>query len=204
MEIFWGKLLFLYSPHKRVSKFRNRGNFCLWHPKDEKLSCGIRNPELWNQEYSSRNPESRVPLTKNRNPVPAIRNPRRGIQQKIRLSCNWIPLHGTICIFPDTSRTSWIAAGSWMSRLIEHFGRPWSHTTNLNAFVLTPAARKRENINFRLPFLTFGTPTFSLLKVPDDGLPMVPYSKLSHMSWKHRLKATSPLSRFIGQPYNFL
>ena len=33
--------------------------------KTRNLSCGIRNPELWNQEYSSRNPESRVPLTKN-------------------------------------------------------------------------------------------------------------------------------------------
>ena len=33
--------------------------------KTSNLSCGIRNPELWNQEYSSRNPESRVPLTKN-------------------------------------------------------------------------------------------------------------------------------------------
>ena len=48
-----------------------------------------------------------------------------------------------------------------------------SHTTNLNAFVLTPAVRicrgsvqwKRENINFRLPVLTSGTSTFSLLKV---------------------------------------
>ena len=33
--------------------------------KTRNLSSGIRNPELWNQEYSSRNPESRVPLTKN-------------------------------------------------------------------------------------------------------------------------------------------
>ena len=33
--------------------------------KTRNLSCGIRNPELWNQQYSSRNPESRVPLTKN-------------------------------------------------------------------------------------------------------------------------------------------
>ena len=48
------------------------------------------------------------------------------------------------------------------------------HTTNLNAFILTLAVRefvesehwKRENINFRLPFLTPGTSTFSLLKVP--------------------------------------
>ena len=56
-------------------------------------------------------------------------------------------------------------------------GTLWSHTTNLNAFVL-----KRGNINFRLTFLTFGTSTFSLLKVPDDGLLRVPYSKLSRMS----------------------
>ena len=33
--------------------------------KTRNLSSGIRNPEIWNQEYSSRNPESRVPLTKN-------------------------------------------------------------------------------------------------------------------------------------------
>ena len=43
-----------------------------------------------------------------------------------------------------------------------------SHTTNWNAFVLIPAVEfvesehgKRESINFRLPFLTFGTSTFS-------------------------------------------
>ena len=59
-------------------------------------------------------------------------------------------------------------------------GTLWSHTTNLNAFVLTPAVRKRGN--FRLTFLTSGTSTFSLLKVPDDGLLRVPYSKLSRMS----------------------
>jgi len=29
-------------------------------------------------------------------------------------------------------------------------GTLWSHTTNLNAFVLTPAVRERENINFPL------------------------------------------------------
>ena len=61
-------------------------------------------------------------------------------------------------------------------------GTLWSHTTNLNAFVLTPAVRKRGNINFRLTFLTSGTSTFSLLKIPDDGLPRVPYSKLCRMS----------------------
>ena len=57
-----------------------------------------------------------------------------------------------------------------------------SNTKNLNVIVLTPAVRKRENINFQLTFLTSGTSTFSLLKVPVDGLPRAPYSKLSHMS----------------------
>ena len=49
---------------------------------------GIQNPELWNPEYSLRNPESPLtiriqnpfPLTKIRNPVPGIRIQRPGIQ----------------------------------------------------------------------------------------------------------------------------
>ena len=52
----------------------------------EILACGIRNPGLWNTEYSSRNPQSHLrleseiqdPLTLNSYPVPWIRNPRRG------------------------------------------------------------------------------------------------------------------------------
>ena len=65
------------------------------------LDFGIRN--IWNPEYSSRNPESGIILTigiqnpsstdKDWNPVPGIRNPRRGIQNP-RLS--WIPLHWAI------------------------------------------------------------------------------------------------------------
>ena len=52
----------------------------------EILACGIRNPGLWNTEYSSRNPQSHLrleseiqdPLTINSYPVPRTRNPRRG------------------------------------------------------------------------------------------------------------------------------
>ena len=51
------------------------------------FACGIRNPGLWNPEYSSRNPdptndcysESKLQDIDS-NPVPGIRNPRRGIQ----------------------------------------------------------------------------------------------------------------------------
>lgn len=45
-----------------------------------------------------------------------------------------------------------------------------SHTTNLNASLYEFFESKRwrrENINFRLLFLTFGTSRFSLLKVPN-------------------------------------
>ena len=64
----------------------------------ENLAGKIRNPALWNLEYSSRNPESHErlesriqgPLKKNENLVPSFRNPQRGIQNP-RLS--WIPLH---------------------------------------------------------------------------------------------------------------
>ena len=51
------------------------------------FACGIRNPGLWNPEYSSRNPDPTndcYPESKlqdiDSNPVPGIRNPRRGIQ----------------------------------------------------------------------------------------------------------------------------
>ena len=57
--------------------------------------------QLWNLEFSSRNPESRIQVTLTRNPetssepvhVPEIWNPPRGIQNP-RLS--WIILHGAI------------------------------------------------------------------------------------------------------------
>ena len=68
---------------------RNLGKFCLWNPKS------------WALESRIQLRESGIPLTigiqkpssteKDSNPVPGIRNPRRGIQ-KPRLS--WIPLHG--------------------------------------------------------------------------------------------------------------
>ena len=51
------------------------------------FAYGIRNPGLWNPEYSSRNPDPTndcYPESKlqdiDSNPVPGIRNPRRGIQ----------------------------------------------------------------------------------------------------------------------------
>ena len=48
------------------------------------VARGIRNPMIWNPEYSLRNPEThkrlesrmQVPLTKIWNPVPVIKNPR--------------------------------------------------------------------------------------------------------------------------------
>ena len=65
MEIFWGKLLFCIRPIKGYPNSGIGESFACGIRKTRNLSCGIRNPELWNQEYSSRNPESRVPLTKN-------------------------------------------------------------------------------------------------------------------------------------------
>ena len=67
--------------------FQNPGSF----------ACAIRNLWSWNPEYSSRNPEShkglesgiQVPLTKNWNPVPRIRNPWRGIQNPRLDSLTW-------------------------------------------------------------------------------------------------------------------
>ena len=56
---------------------------------------GIRNPDFWNPQYNSRNPESTIQLKESGihwNPVPGIRNPQRGMQNP-RLS--WILLHGT-------------------------------------------------------------------------------------------------------------
>ena len=61
------------SPHMRESGFQNLGKFRLWNPESEK----IRNPGLWNLEYSSRNPESEIQVPQQRiwNPVPGTRNP---------------------------------------------------------------------------------------------------------------------------------
>ena len=43
----------------QCGEIRNTGNFCLWNPKSGNIyACGIRNPELWKPEYSSRNPET--------------------------------------------------------------------------------------------------------------------------------------------------
>ena len=60
-----------------------------------------------------------------------------------------------------------------------------SHTTNLNASLYEFSELKhwrRENINFRLLFLTFGTSRFSLLKVRNMAA-MTPFlnSKNSHL-----------------------
>ena len=65
------------SSQVRESKFRNPGLFC----------CGIKNPELWNPEYGSRNPaQARDPLTigilnpSSTDKESSIRNPWSGIQ----------------------------------------------------------------------------------------------------------------------------
>ena len=60
-----------------------------------------------------------------------------------------------------------------------------SHTTDLNASLyefFESKHRGRENINFRLLFLTFGTSRFSLLKVPNMAV-MTPFlsSKNPHL-----------------------
>ena len=60
-----------------------------------------------------------------------------------------------------------------------------SHTTDLNASLyefFESKHRRRENINFRLLFLTFGTSRFSLLKVPNMAV-MTPFlsSKNPHL-----------------------
>ena len=69
------------SPHVRQSGF--------WNPEISPMESGIQ-IFLWNQESVSL--ESRIPLTiGNRNPVPGIRNLKRGIQNP-RLS--WITLNG--------------------------------------------------------------------------------------------------------------
>ena len=78
------------SPNVRESGLRN-----LW---SSQFACGIRNPGLWNSEYSSRNLESPLSL-EFRNPTSTDKdlesntwnpNPRHQIQN-LRLS--WIPLH---------------------------------------------------------------------------------------------------------------
>ena len=82
----------------------------------ENLAGKIRNPGLWNLEYSSRNTESHErlesrilgPLKKNENLVPSFRNPQRGIQNP-RLS--WISLFGVIlntlkCVLPTSFRAA--------------------------------------------------------------------------------------------------
>ena len=69
-------MLFLHLlTHVRESGFRNREYFL---PVEQ----GV--PGLWNPKYSSRNPESQVPLTKNLESSSwesGIQNPQRGIQK---------------------------------------------------------------------------------------------------------------------------
>ena len=105
----------LVTAHVRESGFRNLGNFVLVESGILRFgirstAVGIRNPALWNPEYSCRNPkswalesgiqpkESGIPLTieiqnpsstdKNWNPVSGIRNPQcevwKGRERKVR------------------------------------------------------------------------------------------------------------------------
>ena len=67
----------------------------------EIFAGGIRNPVLWNPEYSLRNPnpwnpESKFHWPRIRNPVPGVRSPWHGIQ-----NAKWpsIPLCGEKCIY---------------------------------------------------------------------------------------------------------
>ena len=66
-------------------RVRNPGNLCLWSPESRALENIASNLDPTN----NCNPESKLSLQRNRNPVAGIRNPRIGIQNR-RLS--WIPL----------------------------------------------------------------------------------------------------------------
>ena len=85
------------SPFVRESGFRNRENLCFWNPESNKfcrwiLDFGIRNTALGIQNPTSDwNPKSKFHWQRILNPVPGIRNQRRGIQDP-RLF--WISLHG--------------------------------------------------------------------------------------------------------------
>ena len=89
------------SPDVREYGFRNPRNTSLMRTAESGtlFSWGMQNPGLWTPEYSSRtpdsnydwNPKSKFHRQRIRIPVPAIRNPRYGIQNP-RLS--WIPLYG--------------------------------------------------------------------------------------------------------------
>ena len=71
---------------------------------EELFSGGIRNHELWNLEFSSRNPESRLRLEWIPNlsstirfcpdPIPEIRNPQLGIQSPSSTDKDWNPVPG--------------------------------------------------------------------------------------------------------------
>ena len=67
----------------------------LVNPEYWALESGIPLKELRNSTYRLES-GIQVPLAKNRNSVPGIRNPRLGIQDP-RLS--WIPLHGATSFF---------------------------------------------------------------------------------------------------------
>ena len=72
-----------FSFHVRPMKESRESGF--WNSRN--FVCEIWNPGLWNPEYRARNadytndynPESKVPGHRIWNPVPAVRNPERGI-----------------------------------------------------------------------------------------------------------------------------
>ena len=66
----------------------------------EICACRIRNPGLWNPEYRSGNPESKVHWQRIPNTAPGIGNPWRATQN-LRLS--WIPFKG------------WVQVAYWIS-----------------------------------------------------------------------------------------
>ena len=84
---------FTIWPLVRESGFRNQRNFCLRIPESGKL----RNPGLWNLEYSLRNPEShlrletgiQVPLTKS-----GIQNLESTAWSPESKTISWIAFHG--------------------------------------------------------------------------------------------------------------
>ena len=85
------------SPHERVSGFRNQRNvvygirkprkFCLWNLKSCALESGVQLKESGIPlKIGIQNPSSTCSSDKDWNPVPAIRNPRRWVQNP-RLDC---------------------------------------------------------------------------------------------------------------------
>ena len=81
---------------KQIPKSAIRGIFVSGIRNPENFACGIRNPGLWNPEYSLRNQESHYRLeSRIQAPLKKIQNPRRTV----------IPLHAVRTIKHEFLRT---------------------------------------------------------------------------------------------------